>query len=170
MRRAPSRLFQLVSHLSSSRTPSARLSNMNGHKSTGVSLADLPKSHTFTTHLPPDPVVPTPEASKSASDQQLPVSRPVKSALFTWVAPEKNENPQLLATSWRTVRDLGLDPAEVESQDFLDLMSGNKIYEEHYPWGTSAYIDRLICSTELRRMAIWRVGFTTWRWESLFII
>jgi uncharacterized protein YdiU (UPF0061 family) len=109
---------------------------MNGHKSsTGVSLADLPKSHTFTTHLPPDPIITSPEVSKSASDQQLRVSRPVKSGVFTWVAPEKNENPQLLATSWRALQDLGLDPLEAETRDFLDLMSGNKIYEEHYPWG-----------------------------------
>lgn len=31
--------------------------------------------------------------------------------------------------------DLGLNPSEAETQDFLDIMSGNKIYEEHYPWG-----------------------------------
>ena len=109
---------------------------MSGHPSfSGVSLAALPKSHTFTTQLPPDPLIPSPEISKSAPAQQLRVSRPVKSALFTWVAPEKSENPQLLATSWRAIRDLGLDPSEAQTQDFLDLMSGNKIYEEHYPWG-----------------------------------
>lgn len=111
-------------------------STTSGHPSwSGVTLADLPKSHTFTTHLPPDEVIPSPEASKSASPQQLRVSRPVKSAIFTWVAPEKNENPQLLATSWKAMFDLGLKPSEAETQDFLDLMSGNKIYEEHYPWG-----------------------------------
>src|SRR5271169_568469 len=109
---------------------------MNGHSSwSGVSLSDLPKSNTFTTHLPPDPLIPTPQASKDATPQQLRVSRPVKSALFTWVAPETNENHQLLATSWKAVRDLGLKTDEVETKDFLDLVSGNKIYEEHYPWG-----------------------------------
>ena len=110
---------------------------MNGQAWHGVSLSELPKSHIFTTHLPPDPVIPTPEASKEASPQQLRVSRPVKSALFTWVAPEKNENPQLLATSWKAVKDLGLNAEEVKTEDFLNLMSGNKIYEEHYPWGES---------------------------------
>jgi hypothetical protein len=35
------------------------------------------------------------------------------------------------------VRDLGLNAKEVETEDFLSLMSGNKIYEEHYPWGKS---------------------------------
>lgn len=101
----------------------------------GVSLTELPKSHTFTANLPPDPLIPTPEAAKEAPQQHLRVSRPVKSALYTWVAPEKNENPQLLATSWKALRDLGLKAEEVETEDFLALMSGNKIYEEHYPWG-----------------------------------
>jgi serine/tyrosine/threonine adenylyltransferase len=110
---------------------------INGHQSyPGVSLSDLPKSHVFTTHLPPDPVIPTPESSKTAPPQKLRISRPVNSALFTWVAPETNENPQLLATSWTALNDLGLNPPEAESKEFLDLVSGNKIYEEHYPWGT----------------------------------
>jgi serine/tyrosine/threonine adenylyltransferase len=105
----------------------------------GVSLSDLPKSHTFTTHLPADPLIPSPELSKTAPPQKLRISRPVNNALFTWVAPETNGNPQLLATSWKAVADLGLDPAEVETKDFLNLVSGNKIYEEHYPWGISSF-------------------------------
>jgi serine/tyrosine/threonine adenylyltransferase len=117
--------------------PSISTGEINGHIShRGVSLSELPKSHVFTTHLPPDPVIPSPEASKSAPREHLRMSRPVKSALFTWVAPEKNNKFQLLAISWKALRDLGLDPREVESEEFLNLMSGNKIYEEHYPWGT----------------------------------
>jgi len=108
---------------------------MNGQAWHGVMLSELPKSHIFTTHLPPDPLIPTPQASKEASAEQLRTSRPVKSALFTWVAPEKNENSQLLVTSWKAVKDLGLNAEEVKTEDFLNLMSGNKIYEEHYPWG-----------------------------------
>lgn len=106
----------------------------------GTSLSDLPKSHNFTTYLPPDPTIPSPQASKEAPPQQLRTSRAVKSALFTWVAPERNKNPQLLATSWKAVRDLGLNAKEVETEDFLNLMSGNKIYEDHYPWGKSSLI------------------------------
>jgi len=107
----------------------------NGHPSwAGTTLSDLPKSHVFTTHLPPDPLIPTPEASKEATPQQLRISRLVRSALFTYVAPQTSEKPQLLATSWKAVRDLGLKPQEVETDEFLALMSGNKIYEEHYPW------------------------------------
>jgi hypothetical protein len=103
----------------------------------GVSLSELPKSHTFTSHLPPDPTSPAPQASKEAPSQRLRTSRQVKEALFTWVAPENNDSPQLLATSWKALRDLGLKAEEAETDEFLALMSGNKIYEEHYPWGLS---------------------------------
>lgn len=112
---------------------------MNGYTTwPGVTLSELPKSHEFTTHLPPDPTVPTPEVSMKASPQRLRSSRLVKEALFTWVAPEHNENPQLLATSWKALRDLGLKPEEAETEEFLALMSGNKIYEDFYPWGLSS--------------------------------
>lgn len=107
----------------------------------GVTLDALPKSHVFTANLPPDPLIPSPAASKEAPNQRLRVSRPVKSALFTWVAPEKAENPQLLATSPATLRDLGLDPGEAETDEFRDLVSGNLIYEEHYPWGMKTVVD-----------------------------
>ena len=106
----------------------------------GVTLDALPKSHVFTANLPHDPLIPSPQASKEAPKQHLRVSRPVKSALFTWVAPEKTENPQLLATSPAAVRDLGLDPKEVETDEFRNLMSGNRIYDEHYPWGRIAVL------------------------------
>jgi hypothetical protein len=113
---------------------------INHERGSGVSLADLPKSHIFTTYLPPDALIPTPEASKGASPQLLRVSRPVRNALFTWVAPEHTENPQLLATSWRALKDLGLNDFETETEDFLKVVSGNKIYEEHFPWGPSNYL------------------------------
>ena len=42
---------------------------------------------------------------------------------------------QVLATSWKAARDLGISSREVGSEEFKGLVSGNKIYEEHYPWG-----------------------------------
>jgi hypothetical protein len=143
MRCARHRFVNTLSHIRSTATSEAKMSStvnghMNGHTSwSGVSLAELAKSHTFTTHLPLDPTIPTPQASKEATPQRLRTSRQVREALFTWVAPEHNENPQLLATSWKAMRDLGLNEEETETDDFLALMSGNKIFEEHYPWGLS---------------------------------
>jgi serine/tyrosine/threonine adenylyltransferase len=126
----PRRFFHTMSPPASSETSN------DGTAFTGLSLEALPKSHVFTSNLPPDPLIPTPEASKQAPKQHLRTSRPVQSALFTWVRPEPNENPQLLATSPKAVADLGLDPTQVATKDFAELMSGNKIYEEHYPWGS----------------------------------
>jgi hypothetical protein len=140
MLRATTRLLTLCRFNSPQTRQRIEMSSvqMNGHLTwPGVSLSDLPKSHIFTTHLPADPVIPSPQASKEASPQQLRMSRPVKGALFTWVAPESNEKHQLLTTSWKALRDLGLDSKQAETEDFLKLMSGNKIYEEHYPWGES---------------------------------
>lgn len=148
MHRGTTRLQQLRTHLAPQysatvRRPMSSATNgeVSGHITwPGVSLADLPKSHTFTTHLPPDPIIPSPQVSKEAPPQYLRVSRLVRGALFTWVAPEKSDNPQLLATSWKALRDLGLKDEEVHTEDFRQLMSGNKIYEEHYPWGNCVEI------------------------------
>ena len=147
MRRATTRLNKYFNHLcppprhffrsgTTSMLPSSsEITNGNALSFTGVSLEALPKSHIFAANLPPDPLIPSPEVSKTAPKQHLRSSRPVKNALFTWVAPEPNENPQLLATSPAAVAHLGLDPKETKTKDFLDLMSGNKFYEQHYPWG-----------------------------------
>jgi hypothetical protein len=141
MRRARHRLLNTYLRGSPVYLVTRMSSTMNGHTNgqvtwPGVTLSELPKSHTFTAHLPPDPTIPTPEVSMEASPQRLRSSRLVKEALFTWVAPEHNENPQLLATSWKALRDLGLKPEEAETEEFLALMSGNKIYEDLYPWGS----------------------------------
>jgi hypothetical protein len=117
----------------------------------GVTLDALPKSHVFTANLPPDPLIPSPQASKDAPNQRLRVSRPVKSALFTWVAPEKTENPQLLATSPAALRDLGLDAGEAQTEDFRNLVSGNRIYEDHYPWGMNV-VGRVVTNWVQRRI------------------
>lgn len=58
----------------------------------------------------------------------------MKSAAFTWVKPETNVNPELLAVSPAAMEDIGLRGGEEEMEDFKNLVSGNKIYKEHYPW------------------------------------
>jgi serine/tyrosine/threonine adenylyltransferase len=140
MRRVTARLQHLLLHNQHvSRPPLSRTMSTSTNGTSqfqGVTLDALPKSHVFTANLPPDPLIPSPQASKDAPNQRLRVSRPVKSALFTWVAPEKTENPQLLATSPTALRDLGLDVGQAETEDFRNLVSGNRIYDEHYPWGT----------------------------------
>ncbi|KAJ5584109.1 uncharacterized protein N7459_003909 [Penicillium hispanicum] len=105
---------------------------------TGMSLADLPKSNVFTSKLPPDPAFETPESSHRAPRETL-GPRMVKGALFTFVRPEQVEKPELLGVSPKAMEDLGLNPGEKDSPRFKSLVSGNEIWwsEEEggiYPW------------------------------------
>ncbi|KAI9836186.1 MAG: hypothetical protein M1819_001523 [Sarea resinae] len=105
----------------------------------GVSYADLPKSHNFTSRLPPDPVFPTPVDSHQAPRHVL-GPRLVKGALYTYVRPEPAEEPELLAVSEAAMRDIGLKDGEEKSDEFKETVAGNKLLwdeateEGIYPW------------------------------------
>lgn len=105
----------------------------------GVAIKDLPKSNIFTKSLPPDPEFPTPADSHKASRRKL-GPRMVSGALYTYVRPEKPENAELLSVSHRAMRDLGLLEGEEQTQEFKELMAGNRIeWREEtgagiYPW------------------------------------
>ena len=65
----------------------------------------------------------------------------VKGGLYTYVRPEITHSPELLAVSPRALKDLGIDPAEVQSEEFSHVFAGNKILtwdeekkEGIYPW------------------------------------
>lgn len=104
------------------------------------SLQDLDKSWRFTQSLPPDALYPTPAAShKTPRDQLGP--RQVRGALFTWVRPEQQKDPELLAVSPAALRDLGIKKDEATTQDFGEFVAGNRIYgwdedklDGGYPW------------------------------------
>ncbi|KAK0651347.1 hypothetical protein B0T16DRAFT_403714 [Cercophora newfieldiana] len=107
----------------------------------GTTLAALPKSWHFTSSLPADPLFPTPaDSHKTPRDQIGP--RQVRGALFTWVRPEKQKEPELLAVSPAAMRDIGLAPSEAETEEFKETVVGNKIqgWDEEtlsgpgYPW------------------------------------
>lgn len=112
----------------------------------GYTLDDLPKSWRFTTLLPPDPVFPTPaDSHRTPRDQITP--RQVRGGLFTWVRPEPQADPELLATSPAAMRDLGLRPSEAATERLLQWAAGNVLFGwdegregggggggEGYPW------------------------------------
>lgn len=92
----------------------------------GVTLAALPKSWQFTSSLPADPLFPTPaDSHKTPRDQIGP--RQVRGALFSWVRPEIQKDPELLAVSPTAMRDLGLALSEAETDEFKQTVVGNKI-------------------------------------------
>lgn len=116
-----------------------KMNGANKDDRIGVTLNNLPKSNVFTSQLPPDPNFPTPQISFKAIREDL-GPRIVKGALYTYVRPEGIEGPELLAVSHGAMKDIGLIEGEEETQDFRDLVAGNKILwdpdvsEGIYPW------------------------------------
>ena len=64
----------------------------------------------------------------------------VKGALYTFVRPEETKEPELLGVSERAMRDIGLKQGEENTEDFKQLVAGNKIMWDAdtekgiYPW------------------------------------
>ncbi|KAK9236865.1 hypothetical protein V1525DRAFT_345090 [Lipomyces kononenkoae] len=105
----------------------------------GLSLEDLPKSHSFTSKLPADPEVPTPESSTIAANEnpKLLLPRIVKDGLFVYIKPDLHDlaKTELLAVSPAAMRDLGLKMNEKDREEFKEFAVGNRIFEkESYPW------------------------------------
>ncbi|KAF2672292.1 UPF0061-domain-containing protein [Microthyrium microscopicum] len=96
------------------------------------SLSALPRSHTFTSHLPPDPKYPTPKSSHDAPRGDL-GPRLVKGGFFTWVRPTPVPNPEVLAVSPAALQDLGIDPSAVNTEEFVQADS-QQANGAIYPW------------------------------------
>jgi uncharacterized protein YdiU (UPF0061 family) len=125
------RLSTMVSHLSNGEP--------NG-SSNGTSIADLPKTWTFTSSLPPDSQFPTPAVSHKTPREDI-GPKQVKGALFTWVRPEEQKEPELLAVSPTAMLDLGIKKGEENTEDFKETVAGNRLLgwdaekeEGGYPW------------------------------------
>lgn len=111
-----------------------------GQSCAEATLDDLPKSWHFTESLPPDSVFPTPaESHKTPRDRITP--RQVRNALFTWVRPAEQKEPELLGVSPAALRDLGIKAGEEKTDEFRQFVAGNKLYgwdesklEGGYPW------------------------------------
>uniref|UniRef100_A0A060T6N1 Selenoprotein O n=1 Tax=Blastobotrys adeninivorans TaxID=409370 RepID=A0A060T6N1_BLAAD len=102
-----------------------------------TTLRNLPKSASFTRWLTPDSRVPSIEEAKKVPEETVRRARPVDGS-FTWMRPEKRKEVQLAAVSEPAMRDLGLDPEESKTQEFLNVFSGQEVIEDEqkgiYPW------------------------------------
>ena len=104
-------------------------------------LQSLPKSSVFTSNLPADSEFPTPKDSHDAPRQML-GPRMVKGALYTYVRPDSQGEPELLAVSQRALQDIGLKEEEAKTDEFKDVVAGKRIltWDEKnpeagiYPW------------------------------------
>ncbi|KAK1822099.1 hypothetical protein LTR12_003445 [Friedmanniomyces endolithicus] len=114
----------------------------NGQRQT-FNIRDLPKSNKFTQKLPPDPQYPTPASSHNEDRAKL-GPRLVREAAYTYVRPDGFEKSELVGVSQAALRDLAIDPATVDSEDFKDTVAGRKIItmedgtepgdNDIYPW------------------------------------
>ncbi|KAH8553198.1 hypothetical protein BGW37DRAFT_518162 [Umbelopsis sp. PMI_123] len=96
------------------------------------SLADLPLSPArLTSSLPHDIMTPLEEA---ASEKVLRISRPVHNAVFSYVSPEKAPAPQLLSVSAAALKEIDLSPEEKNTEEYLNVFSGNLILPDTHPW------------------------------------
>ncbi len=130
----------MASHFTDSHTNGNSDGNTNGNtpKKACCTLADLPRSNTFTTKLPPDPAFPTPKDSHNSPRLKL-GPRMVRNALYTFVRPVPVDKPELLGVSPKAMEDIGLKQGEEHTQDFKDMVAGNKIFWTEdkggiYPW------------------------------------
>ena len=126
------RLAQMAAHVTNG-SLNGTLAGMGS-----LSLAELPKSSNFTSKLPPDPSFPTPADSHNAPRPKL-GPRMVKDALYTFVRPEPAEDPELLSVSPQAMKDIGLKAGEEDTEEFKNLVAGNRFYWDEekggiYPW------------------------------------
>lgn len=130
---------------------SPRLTQMANHFSNGAangsqqtfSIRDLPKSNNFTQKLPPDAQYPSPASSHQTERSKL-GPRLVREAAYTFVRPDSFGKTELVGVSKAALKDLAIDPAAVETEDFKDTVAGKKIItledgqdpgeKDIYPW------------------------------------
>ncbi|MFY8111503.1 MAG: protein adenylyltransferase SelO family protein, partial [Flavobacterium sp.] len=60
--------------------------------------------------------------------------RPVYQACFSFVSPKIPSNPSLIHLSIDVAKQIGLEPEELEDDDFLAVFSGTKIYPNTQPF------------------------------------
>lgn len=105
-----------------------------------ATLDALPKTWRLTSLLPADSLFPTPaDSHKTPRDEIAP--RQVRNALFTYVRPETQRDPELLAVSPSALHDIGLSPSEATTPEFQQWAAGNRLlgWDEDkvqggYPW------------------------------------
>lgn len=124
----------------SSSTPPNPNPNPKSKPPSGLPIRSLPLTHVFTTTLTPDPSFPTAKSSDEAPRAAL-GPRQVPSAHYTFVKPEPQTDPELLAVSPAALQDLGIAPGEAATELFRAVVAGQELLgwdaerkEGVYPW------------------------------------
>lgn len=87
-------------------------------------LSKIPKSATFTKYMKPDSKIPTIEDATANKDNIIHTPRVLQLGSFSWTYPEKRAAYQYLTSSENALKDLGIDPTEVDNPEYQKLLSG----------------------------------------------
>jgi len=78
-------------------------------------------NNTFSEELPSDPVLEN-------------FRRQVRNACFSYVTPKKTGDPKLLHVSEEMMQELDLSELDIRSDDFLQILTGNKVLDNTKPY------------------------------------
>ncbi|WP_299113028.1 YdiU family protein [uncultured Winogradskyella sp.] len=82
---------------------------------------NLNLKHKFITELPADPIAEN-------------TRRQVNEACFSYVLPKKTSQPKLIHVSKEFSKDLGFTDKDLQSEEFLKIITGNKVLENTKPY------------------------------------
>ncbi|KAK6205431.1 uncharacterized protein RJT21DRAFT_117915 [Scheffersomyces amazonensis] len=87
-------------------------------------LADLPKTSSFTDKISPDAKIDTKEIAYANENNITHQPRILSKGGFSWTLPEERKEYRFLTANTNALRDLGLDPSQIEDEEFQQIVSG----------------------------------------------
>lgn len=95
-------------------------------------LSELPKSSTFTDSITPDIRLPSKEVALENANNIIRTPRILKDGGFSWTLPEPRKSYKYLTSSETALKDLGLDPNQVNDEVYQKIVSGEIYQDESY--------------------------------------
>ncbi|KAK6463008.1 hypothetical protein DFJ63DRAFT_286107 [Scheffersomyces coipomensis] len=87
-------------------------------------LVDLPKTSTFTEKITPDVKIDSKNIAYKNESNIIHQPRVLSKGGFSWTLPEERKEYQFLTANENALHDLGLDPAQVDEEEFQQIVSG----------------------------------------------
>lgn len=95
-------------------------------------LSQIPKKSTFTSRLKPDQVIKTPEIALKNERNIIHTPRILESGAFSYTLPEERKQYKYLTSSPQALKDLGLDPDQVNDPSYQKIVSGEAYKDEDF--------------------------------------
>lgn len=115
-------------------------------------LLNAVKTSSFTNHIAPDNRIPTIEVALENENKISNKPRNLLSGGFSWVLPTPRDEYDFLIANPKALKDLGLDPSEVDDPVFQKIVSG-EFYEDR-----KAFLDKGFPMPYAQAYAGWQFG------------